>query len=280
MMPIVTAISVIVGYYTLQNSGELNAFFTLGVKHKILAIPCLLVALIVTLIAFCLSFYMKPLCVNLFKENLLEINKSIDGNFFEKGKINTITNNLKIYVGSKNSYGLSDIFIIEVTKPRDIIFADYAKLYISNEGYLMIQLNNAQKHFITKENTLASIRFNLLDVKIKNLFDINHTSNLETLNIKDLWQKANSAILKNELASRIIWPLYNIIIALSIATLLLWNCNIKRKNVILTLIAVGFILITYFICLQLASSNMNFIKYRFVNLAFLSCLFSYFLVKR
>ena len=280
IMPIIITTSGIVGYYTLQNSGQLRSFFTLGVSNKILAKPYLLIAIIFSLLALSFSLYFKPICINLLRDNALEVNRSINEDFFEDGKLNKITNNLKIYVNNRDENRLNNVFVIDATKPRDIIFADWANLHISDDGYLIMKLHNAQKHFITKEEKVASINFEILDVKIKNLFDTLSDGNLETFNTKYLWKMLNNVTIANELASRIIWPLYNIIMALAVAVILLFNCDISRKNIILTLISVGLLLINYFLFLQLASNNIDFIKYRFLNLIFFLCIFSYILVKR
>lgn len=280
ILPIIVSTSGIVGYYTLQTSGQLRAFFTLGVNRQILAIPYLSIACIVSLVAIIFSLYLKPISITLLKNNLVQINRSINQDFFEEGKVNKITDSLKIYVDNKNKEKLNNIFVIDTTKPRDIIFADWAKLHVSDEGYLVMQLYNAEKHFISDEERVASINFKTLDIKIKKLFNIDSNNNFEILDTKYLWKMANHVRIASELASRVIWPFYNILMALVVSAVLLFNCNISKKNIILTLICLGFVLINYFLCLQLAANNVDYIKYRFLNSFFFLCIFSYILSKR
>ena len=295
VLPFVTVLAVIYSYNRLREERQLIILKNSGLNPLQLASPALLVAFLVTIFSYYISFELLPLSYIKLKSDLSFAKNNYASNIITGKTFNQISNDIVVYVDKKSEDGLMRgivLFDNRNTENRIILFAEYGKLSVYNDNPVF-SLYNGLRQVYDVNHQLTKLHFDSLLVEIisnktqkseqsVNNKDINEYYIDELLKPSNLLPEARKIKLIAEGHQRLIWPLYNFILAFLGLSVFLKQPYDKKshfKQILVSAFAVVIVTYCHFTLHNLASRNLDFIFACYMNLI-IGIIFSLFLSLR
>ena len=287
ILPIIAVLTVIYVYNRLKDERQLIILRNSGLSNYDLAKPALLIATIITIIAYCISAYLMPLSYNNLKQGLSNFRESYVSNIIDTRTFNQISKHSNIYVDRKNSDGFLEgivLFDNKVPEHRTILFAKKGRILTSSQYVTEIELIDGLRHSYDKLGHLTKLYFDHLIVIVNGEnSDPNERSrtSIELYIHEMLWPDKTLSVEKRRRFItdghlRIVWPLFNfafVFLALSIFLNQSYNRKIHIKHFILTFTPVLLLAWFHFTLQKVAYKDLNYIFLCYTNV-FLCIIFS------
>ena len=240
IMPICLFVAIIYSLNKLNSHRELNILKGVGFSEFIISKPIFKIALFVLGLHYFISLYWMPIVNHQFKDLTRDLKENYVTFFLQEKVFSHPTNYLTFYIRNKiNNNKFEGIFYQDNREEHPItLVAEKGELVKkNNEMYLNLFKGNRQE--VSKNGELSVLYFESLLVLLD--FD-KHLGPIKDISIqeKSIYQllfppqKIENRIKTRMLAEashRILWPLYNIILAmLAIAAMLYGNYDRSGKN--------------------------------------------------
>ena len=280
ILPFSLLIANILTINSLQQNSEITVLKSCSVSNFNLAKPIILLGLLVSLIAYSISFYFMPYAnrqLKLFRNNLQEnySNIALQSGVFENIK------NTTIYVQKRQQDNLFGLFIYDQSNAdySVAITAQNAKLNTANNSLKLILNNGTLQKFNYKNEKTETLYFQQYS------FSLNENENNEESSItlkpneryfhELLYPEPNLSSdylpkLDAELHQRLIFPITPFIFSLLAGIFLLKNYSIRNKNIKNTAYFLTYSLSFFIINIVFKSISQNNSHYIFLN--YLNCL--------
>jgi len=294
ILPFVTIIAIIYTYNKLGEERQLIILKNSGLNNFKVAAPALIVAGLVTLLAYYISAQLLPWSYTNLKTSLNSIKQNFASSFIAEKTFNQLSKHITFYVSKKLPAGALEGLI--VFDNRDdlnptIIFAKEGNLEIQ-DSHLELTLCEGSRQAYDSNGNLTKLYFDNLSLEInkmvpddsnQNLYnrDINEYYITELLDIGNQIPEYRRAKLIVEGHQRLIWPFYSLILSfLGLAVFLRQPYNKKShiREVALTSLAILIVTFLHFTILNISAKNLNFIYGCYINI-FSALLFSIYLYR-
>ncbi|MCA0254265.1 MAG: LptF/LptG family permease, partial [Proteobacteria bacterium] len=227
---LVSVISTLYVYANLQEERQLIILKSSGLDNFKLAKPALIIAIIISILSFFISFYLLPKSYGALKYQVNYFKDTYVSNIIEEKSFNQISKFLTLYVEKKLSNNeLSGIALFDSKNQNEktILMAKKGEIIRTEEGSTSFILSNGERHTYDSNNNLTRLAFDKLsvDLEAENQKDINYSKTSFELFISELlWPDKNLPMHKqNRLITeghlRVVWPMFNfayVLITLSI----------------------------------------------------------------
>jgi lipopolysaccharide export system permease protein len=277
VLPMALFVAVIFTYYRMQNDSELVVLKSAGLSRLQLTRPVLVVGLGITLLSFFLSLYVLPVSYRHFKEMQSFLKDNYASLLLQEGVFNTPMDGLTVFVRERDKSG--NLFGILVHDNRDTtqpitMMAQRGKLLQTETGpgFLLIQGNRQE----LQDGRLSFLKFDRYTIDLS--FYAQEVHNRER-KPEEFFLPALFALAKQypdrrgellaEAHRRIVWPLFNIAMALFAAGMMLsgsFNRRGQWKRITATAIS-GIILVALAMTLQtIVTNNPALVPLLYANL--------------
>lgn len=148
VLPIAVFVAVLFIYNKLIAESELVVMRAAGMGSGALARPAILVGIVGMLCLYALSLYFTPLANRTFKDLQFEIRNRFASVLIQDGVFNTLSDQLTVYVKSRDSAGdLSSLLIYDTRDPQKpvTVFAERGALVNTPEGPRILMVNGTRQ---------------------------------------------------------------------------------------------------------------------------------------
>lgn len=281
LLPVITVITVIYIYNNLKIERQLIILQASGVNNLQLAMPALYVALIVMLIAYCISSTIMPLSHINLKSRLSFIKNNYISSIIEEKTFNKITKDITVYIDKKSAGNIMNGVIIFDNRNLDnpsVVFAGSGILDIY-ENNPVFELGKGIRQEYDVNGNLTQLTFDSLMIKLQNDNPLisqrtKHNKEANEYYIRELLEPPTDinptkrTKLISEAHQRIIWPLYNFVLPfLALAVFLKYPYSKKTTFIPILLTALSVLTVTsiHFILQNFASKNLDLIFACYLN---------------
>lgn len=236
LVPIALFLAIIFTYNKLLADSELIVFRSMGLSRLQLAQPALLVALLATAFCYVLTLYVQPLAMRQFRDMQTFLRDHYSSVLLQEEVFNTPIDGLTVFVRERDSQ--ANLRGILVHDNRDTgkpvtMMAEQGKLIQGAQGpqfYLekgmRQERRNGRVSWLNFDQYTLDISFytQVLDTRERKI-DEQYLSELFDDRITDTKARAQA---RAEGHQRIVWPLYNIALALMAVALMLSGAFSRR----------------------------------------------------
>ncbi|MDI2112367.1 LPS export ABC transporter permease LptF [Commensalibacter nepenthis] len=181
ILPITTFVVVQFIYHRLAGDREIVVMRAAGMSSFALAKPGMICALITTIMCYLLNIWIVPAAYHSFRKNEFKIRNKMAAFMLQEGVFTNISNNLTVYIRSKDHNGVLKGILVEDARQPDnkaTILAESGNIVIINDKPQVV-LSNGSREVIDKKTG----RLNVLNFE-RNTIDL--SSNKEqTARLKD-----------------------------------------------------------------------------------------------
>lgn len=282
ILPIITVLAIIYVYNRLQDERQLIVLRSSGVSNYDLAKPALLIASIITIIAYYISMHLMPLSYNKMKQRISNFRENYTYNIVSARTFTQISKDFNIYVDNKNLDGSFDDVILfdnKIPDNRTIIFGKTGKITISNSDKTAFEFVDGVRHSYDKVGNLTKLYFDKLSVMITNETNKNISRNRTSLELyihEMIWPDSTLTLDKQQRLitdghSRIIWPLFNfafVFLAISLFLDQPYSRKARVKPFFITFIPILLVAYFHFTLQKMAYKDLNYIFLCYANVFF------------
>ena len=283
IFPLITVLAIVNVYKRLREERQLIVFRSIGLSDISIARPALLLAILITMLCYYISFSLLPFSYHKLKQELVNLKNNYISDIVDVRTFNQVSKHTTIYVDKKNPDGsLAGVVLFDNTQPESkaVLFASKGKI-INNGKEQFFELQDGLRQAYDNSGNLTKIHFDRLQVEIsndnENELDKNKIqSTLELYIPQLLWpdkslseQKQHKLIVDGH--QRIIWPLYNYVFAFLALSIFLkhpYNRKSNLKHIILTIIPLVLVTYIHFTMQKFAYQDKNFIFFCYLNVFF------------
>jgi|GEM_PF-3485098 len=224
LLPISTVCTTLLVLSKLRHTKEIQMMYGIGVSTAGLKSPIALFACICTGLHFILSLYLMPVSFNRFEELEKTVKEQVIP--IENGVFTTYLENIVVYVNKRIGRNkFTGIFIYDAREPTKnvIITAEFVEIFQHNRN-IVLQLRNG--FYQENEGVSRSMLFfenYKMTMELKENMQIKEgASNGKYLN-EILWGSNENISPKFRIDghNRILWPMYNLLVAMLAASVLL-----------------------------------------------------------
>jgi len=214
-------------YHRLMQESELTVMKAVGLSNLQLAAPCLVLAGIVTLVAYAMSLYLMPLAFRAFKDLQYEIQRDFSHVLLQPGVFNAPVPNLTVYVREVEPDGsLAGILVHDGRRPRlPVTMMAQRGVLVQDEGGPLFVLRDGSRQELDKRGdgppALSILQFEryTLDLGAAAGPPENRTRQPRELFLHELlWPEGGDEAYRRELVAeghkRLTWPLNSLTYAL------------------------------------------------------------------
>ncbi len=154
ILPLSLFSAVLFVYHRLSVESELTALQATGLSHVQLAVPCLLLAGLVTVVAYATSLYFMPLAFRSFKDLQYELRGQFSQLLLQPGVFNTPTPNVTVYVRDQQGDGSLSGILVHDERRQQVpvtLMAEQGFLVEGDEGPLFILENGNRQELDLRE---------------------------------------------------------------------------------------------------------------------------------
>lgn len=148
VLPIAVFAAIIVVYNKLLNDSELVVMRATGMSQAALAGPAILLALVVTVIAYALQLYIAPVALHAFKVQQFEYRNAYGSVLLQEQKFNTPADGVTVYIRDRAGQGeLQGIFAHDARDPAKptTYLAERGTASQSSDGTRIVMFNGSQQ---------------------------------------------------------------------------------------------------------------------------------------
>jgi len=254
ILPLAVTIGIIIGYNRLSHDRELLALNSIGLDPMAIASPAICIATVATICAYGISIYLLPVSYSKLKTTLNYFRENFAMNLVQDKVFTQISKNTTIYVDEKQRGDiLKSIVVFDKNIESDnitILFAQYGKI-IATDTVPVIELYNGMRQTLDNKDNMSVMHFSTLSIALhtnKYSFFISDTDkksrdsidssnrSLQEYFIGELFnsEKNGDIFKKSKLIAaghhRLVWPLYNTVMAMLAAAIFLQAPYRRMRN--------------------------------------------------
>lgn len=249
IIPFVTFISVIFVYNKLIADNEITVLSSAGMSPAQIAKPAIQLAFILAIIHWTLNLWIVPSTQAKFYDTQWELRYGLAHMKIHEGAFTRMADGLVVYVDKVSGYDLSQIILSDNRSPDTeiTIFAEKGKLVSTNRG-LSIIMDNGSIQYLSDNFTVGTfddfdMDLNLGDPDTETVFKVRRIPTSEL--IYDITHKTKikeykKKLIVSELATRLLGPIMNLILASICVLVLLSSSLLRRRASFAPIIAIGF----------------------------------------
>jgi lipopolysaccharide export system permease protein len=280
IMPIAMVLSIGITLQALRQDREIIVLKSIGLCDNEIVKPFLHFAILITLLNYCVSFYLMPSSYRQFKDLSLHFRNNYASLLLQEDVFSTQVENLTVYVGSFLKDGdLEDIFINDFRDQRfeKTVSARKGSIHFENDGNSVLKLENGTvQHRDVETGSFSLVHFERyempFDMRMNKLNNFRGFAEdekfLNELLFSNIGDKAERRRLYAHAHQRIIWPSLNISLGLIVASWLVtrpYNRRQRQRDNLLLLVIVSTFIIAAMILYNISRSNNYFIIAMYIN---------------
>jgi lipopolysaccharide export system permease protein len=154
ILPFALFCAVLFVYHRLAVESELTVLKSVGLSNLQIAAPCLLLAAIVSLIAYSISLYFMPLAFRGFRDLQQQIERDFSYLLLQPGVFNSPARNLTVYVRSHHEDGSLEGIVVHDERVRKLpitLMAEAGELVQGDDGPLFIMERGSRQELDAKD---------------------------------------------------------------------------------------------------------------------------------
>lgn len=162
VLPIAIFLAVLFGYHRLISESELIVMRAAGVSQVVLARPALILGACGTAALVLMATYLLPASYREFKDLQFEIRNRFASTLIQEGVFNTLSDNLTVYVRSRDRRGeLTGLLIHDtrVASKPTTLFAERGALVDTPEGPRILMVNGTRQQLDPETAKLSVLTF-------------------------------------------------------------------------------------------------------------------------
>jgi lipopolysaccharide export system permease protein len=280
ILPLALFISVLMTYNKLISDSELIVLKSAGLSRRQLTTPALIVASMVALFGYFISFYLLPQSYREFKDTQSFIRNNYASVLLQEGVFSTPTKGLTVYIESRGKNGmLNGILVHDSRDPnRPITMMAQEGRLVKTDSGPRFDLVNGQRQEIDKEHgNLSVLNFDSypLDLSLYTDQIERKIRAPEELFINELFfpkkdfEEKDRGKFFSEGHHRIVWPLFSFVLTLiALASLLSGQFNRRGqwKRILAATIIAIIIVIFNFVIKTATASNYFMAFFMYLNI--------------
>lgn len=246
IMPFVTFIATIFVYNRMIADNEVTVMAASGMSPKQIAKPALTLALALTLVHLVLNIWVVPSTQAKFYDTQWEMRYGLAHMKLTEAAFTKLSEGLVVYVDKVSGYDLSQIMLNDARDGNTVrtIFAEKGKLVATSRGLSIIMGNGSVQ---MRDRGLTVGRFDTFDMDLE-VEEGDNNSEFRARRIStrkligDIRQQTSAQQHKqalSELATRILSPVMNLILAAICVLILLKSSLLRRRASFAPVIAVA-----------------------------------------
>ena len=263
IIPFVTFIAIIFVYNKLIADNEVTVMASTGLAPRQIARPAMAFAIVMTIIHLGLNIFVVPSSQAKFYNMQWDLRYGLAHLKLQEAAFTELANGLVVYVDKVSGYDLSQVMLSDMRndKAEMIIFAEKGKLVATSRGLSIVMSNGSIQG---RGNMMVSGTFDTFDMDL-NVADKGGMTSYRvrsvptTQLVRDVLDsptaKRHRSVL-TEMATRILEPLMNIILAALCLAILLRSSLLRRRASFAPAAAVGTMAVVMAIFMS-ATNMMN-----------------------
>ena len=236
IVPFVTFIAIIFVYNKLISDNEVTVMASVGLSPRQIARPALIFAAIMTVLNLGLNMFVVPASQAKFYETQWNLRYGLAHLKLQESAFTELASGLVVYVDKVSGYDLSQVMLSDMRNEKSemIIFAERGKLVATTRGLSIVMENGSIQG---RGNMMVSGTFDTFDMDL-NVADKGEMTSYRVRSvptstlIRDVFDSPTAKRHRNvltELATRLIEPLMNIILAALCLAILLRSSLLRRR---------------------------------------------------
>jgi lipopolysaccharide export system permease protein len=283
IIPIALVLSIGITLQALRQDREIIVLKSVGLSDNEIVKPFFHFAILITLLNYCVSFYLMPSSYKQFKDLSLHFRNNYASLLLQEDVFSTQIENLTIYVGRFLKDGnLEDIFINDFRDQRfeKTVNARKGSLQFEDDGNSILKLENGT----VQHRNIATGNFNLVhferyempfDMRMNKLNNFRGFAEDEKFLNELLFSNVKDQVVSRRLYAhahqRIIWPSLNISLGLIVASWLItrpYNRRQRQRDNLLLLAIISAFIVVAMVLYNISRSNNYFIIAMYINFIF------------
>ncbi|CAI3924336.1 Lipopolysaccharide export LptBFGC system [Commensalibacter communis] len=162
ILPITTFVVVQFIYHRLAGDREIVVMRAAGMSSFALAKPGMICALIATVACYLLNLWIVPAAYHSFRQNEFKIRNKMAAFMLQEGVFTNISNNLTVYIRSKDHNGVLKGILVEDARQPDnkaTILAESGNIVIINDKPQVVLLNGSREVIDKRTGRLNVLNF-------------------------------------------------------------------------------------------------------------------------
>lgn len=272
ILPIALFSAVLYTYNKLIADSELIVLRSAGLDRLSLALPAIIVAGVVTLFAYLISFYLFPASYREFKDTQVYVRDNYASVLLQEGVFSTPVKGLTVYVESRGENGmLGGILVHDSRNPERpaTMMAQEGRLIQTDLGPRFELIKGSRQEVDRENGNLTVLEFDSYPFDLSVYTDVGEERwrEPEERFLNELFFPTDaSEKVKGKLTAeghhRIIWPLYNIILTLLALTSLFsgqFNRRGQWKRILASTVFAVLLVVIYMGLKSAAASSLTMV---------------------
>jgi lipopolysaccharide export system permease protein len=154
ILPFALFCAVLFVYHRLAVESEITVLRAVGLSNLQIAAPCLLLAVVVTIIAYAISLYFMPLAFRSFRDLQFQIEQDLSYLLLQPGVFNSPTGGLTVYVRDHRQDGSLAGIVVHDERQRKLpvtMMAEEGTLVQGDDGPLFIMKRGNRQELNAKD---------------------------------------------------------------------------------------------------------------------------------
>ena len=167
ILPFIIIFGILLCFIKLNKDKEIIAIFSLGLQLKPIKYSLLSFSIMLSVLYFCLNFYISPKVYEIYKlkefelRNSINFNKMIATNFYKINEETTLD-----FIKKNNTF--EDIFINLINNDENIIFAKKANIINENNNFVFQLTDGFKLSFNKNIEQIEKLEFKNYVIELKN----------------------------------------------------------------------------------------------------------------
>lgn len=236
IIPFVTFIAIIFIYNKLISDNEVTVMASMGLSPRQIARPAMVFAIIMTVIHLGLNIFLVPQTQARFYDLQWDLRYGLAHLKLQESAFTELASGLVVYVDKVSGYDLSQVMLSDMRNEKSemIIFAERGKLVATERGLSIVMTNGSIQG---RGDMMVSGTFDVFDMDL-NVADKGGMTSYRVRSIStgqlihdvlDSPTAKRHRTVLTELATRLLEPLMNIVLALLCLSILLRSSLLRRR---------------------------------------------------
>ena len=225
IIPFVTFIAIIFVYNKLIADNEVTVMASTGLAPRQIARPAMMFAVVMTLIHLGLNIFVVPSTQAKFYDTQWNLRYGLAHLKLQEAAFTELSSGLVVYVDKVSGYDLSQVMLSDMRNERAemIIFAEKGKLVATQRGLSIVMTNGSVQG---RGDMMVSGTFETFDMDL-NVADKGGMTGYRVRSVSPTAKRHRTVL--TELATRLLEPFMNIILAAICLAILLRTSLLRRR---------------------------------------------------
>ena len=207
----------------MQADKEVMVMQAIGMSNKSIMKPAFILAIILTIIGYCLTLSIIPASHRELGELKWKVRNDLSHLLLQEGQFNTLNNRLTLYVKERAEDGsVKGVLAYDAKNPTNIsvLIAQKGYIFQKEEGFEVVFQNGSRQEYSPQTKKFSILNFDKYNMFFSDKKNANKTRNLDesdypisylmSITKKDVDDPIQFRKYKTEILKRITKPLYNI----------------------------------------------------------------------